>query len=559
MPDQPSDIEIAQAAAIRPIGEIAERAGIPPDALLLYGAHKAKLNLSFCREARARPPGKLILVTAMTPTPAGEGKTTTAVGLADGLVRLGHRAAVCLREPSLGPVFGAKGGAAGGGYAQVIPMEEINLHFTGDFHAIGAAHNLLAALIDNHLHQGNALGISPYSVSLGRVLDLSDRALRHVVTGLGGRTDGVPRESWFDITPASEVMAIFCLARDLDDLQKRLGRMVVAEDRAGDPVRVTALGADGSLAVLLKDALAPNLVQTLEGTPALVHGGPFANIAHGCNSVLATTTALGLGGYVVTEAGFGSDLGAEKFVNIKCRIAGLQPAAVTLVATLRALKLHGGAERNAHDAPDSAAIEAGFANLKRHIANVRGFGLPLVVALNRFAGDRDEEVEQVRRLCEAEGAPMASCEAWSGGGAGAEALAEAIVQAAEGGGAPPRFTYPDDLPLWDKAERIAQTVYGAECLESLGRVRAKFDRLEAQGFGGLPVCIAKTQASLTADPKRLGAPTGFRVPVRDVRLAAGAGFVVVLTGDVLTMPGLPQSPAAERIGLNPDGSVYGLF
>ena len=556
---QPSDIEIANAAKLRPLAEIGELIGIPESALLHYGRTKAKIDLDFCAQAREHDRGKLILVTAMHPTAAGEGKTTLSIGLADALRRTGHNAAVCLREPSLGPVFGLKGGAAGGGYAQVVPMDEINLHFTGDFHAITTAHNLLASIIDNHLHQGNALRLNPHALTWGRVMDLSDRALRRVITGLGGRLNGMPRESGFDITPASEIMAIFCLSRSLEELRRRLGSIVIGEDQSGRPVQASELKADGAMTVLLKDALAPNLVQTLEGTPALVHGGPFANIAHGCNSLIATTTALGLTGYVVTEAGFGADLGAEKFFNIKCRVGGLKPDGVVIVATIRALKVHGGIAADDLAEPRPEAVLAGFANLRRHVENVRAFGPPVVVALNRFPADADSEIEALRRLCAEIAVPLAPSTAWARGGAGSEELAETLVEAIEKN--PPGFnlTYEDDLPLWEKAGAIARDIYGADELEPIGRVRSQFNKLEAQGFGGLPVCMAKTQLSFSADPKQTGAPSGMRIPVRGVRLAAGAGYVVVLTGDVLTMPGLPPTPAAEAIGIDADGKVVGLF
>ena len=561
----PTDLEIARSRPLRPIGEVAAAAGIPPTALVPYGHKMAKLALDFCHEARSREagtglarPSRLILVTAMTPTTAGEGKTTTSIGLADGLRRIGQRALLCLREPSLGPVFGAKGGATGGGQAQVAPMEEINLHFTGDFHAITSAHNLLAALIDNHLHHGNTLGLAPASVALRRVLDLNDRALRQVVAGLGGRLNGPPRESGFDITPASEVMAVFCLSKDLADLRRRLAAIVIGENETGELLRAADLKADGALAALLKDALAPNLVQTLEGTPALVHGGPFANIAHGCNSVLATATALGLADYVVTEAGFGSDLGAEKFFNIKCRQAGLRPAAAVIVATLRALRLHGGVAASAVDAPDAQAAAAGLSNLRRHVENVRRFGPRVVVALNRRTGDPADEIALVRGLCAELGVRFAECDGWARGGAGAAPLAEAVAEAAGAWDGTLRLTYPDELPLLEKMERIAREVYGAEGVAPEPAVRARLERLQQRGFGTLPVCMAKTQYSFSADPKRLAAPAGFTIPIREVRLSAGAGFVVALTGDILTMPGLPRVPSAEQIGLDPEGHIVGL-
>ena len=553
-----TDIEIARAAPKRPIPEVAAKLGIPEPALIPHGRDKAKLDAAFLRTLTDRPRGKLILVTAVNPTPAGEGKTTTTVGLGDALARIGKRTAICLREPSLGPCFGMKGGAAGGGRAQVVPMEDINLHFTGDFHAITAAHNLLSALIDNHIHWGNKLNLDPRRIAWRRVLDMNDRSLRNIVTGLGGPAHGVPAESGFDITVASEVMAILCLATDLTDLEARLGRIIVAQDRDRRPVTAADLHAAGPMTVLLQQAMQPNLVQTLEHTPAFIHGGPFANIAHGCNSVAATKAALALADYVVTEAGFGADLGAEKFLNIKCRKAGLAPDAAVLVATVRALKMNGGVARADLAAEDVAAVEAGCANLGRHLDNLRAFGLPVIVAINHFAGDTPRELDAVRDFVAAQGAEAVVCRHWAEGGAGAVALAEKVVAAAESGAAFAPL-YPDALPLWDKIDTVARRIYRADRAVASDRVRAQLTAWEQAGHGALPVCMAKTQYSFTADPTRLGAPTGFEVPVRDVRLSAGAGFVVAICGDVMTMPGLPRVPAAESIGLDAEGRIEGLF
>ncbi len=553
-----TDIEIARAATLKPIEEIGQRLGVPAGALFRYGPHKAKIDLGWATAHAARPRGKLILVTAITPTPAGEGKTTTTVGLGDALNRIGKNAAICLREPSLGPSFGMKGGAAGGGRAQVVPMEDINLHFTGDFHAIGAAHNLLAALLDNHLYWGNGLALDSRRIAWRRALDMNDRALRQTIVGLGGVANGVPREDGFDITVASEVMAIFCLARDLGDLQERLARIVVGATRERKPVTAGDLKADGAMTVLLKDALAPNLVQTIENNPAFVHGGPFANIAHGCNSVLATTTALGLADYVVTEAGFGADLGAEKFFDIKCRKAGLSPAAAVVVATVRALKMHGGVAKADLGRENVDAVTAGFANLARHIENVRRFGVPPVVALNRFATDTPAEREAVVEGCRKLGVDAYDCAHWAEGGAGAEGLARAVVALAEGGTARFKPLYPDAMPILDKIRTIATTLYGAGDIAPDARVVARAQELEKSGHGNLPVCMAKTQYSFSTDPDAKGAPTGHVVPIRELRLLAGAGFVVALCGDVMTMPGLPRVPAAETIGLDADGNVVGL-
>lgn len=551
-----TDIEIARAAPKRPIAEIAAKLGIGAQDILPYGHDKAKISRDFIAGLSGRPQGRLILVTAINPTPAGEGKTTTTVGLGDALNRLGARATICIREASLGPNFGMKGGAAGGGRAQVIPMEDMNLHFTGDFHAITSAHNLLAAMLDNHLHWGNALDIDPRRISWRRVLDMNDRVLRDVVLGLGPG-NGVPRESGFDITVASEVMAILCLARDLDDLQDRLGRIVVAQTRDGRPVTARDLQADGAMTVLLRDALQPNLVQTLENNPALVHGGPFANIAHGCNSVIATTTALHLSDYVVTEAGFGADLGAEKFLNIKCRKAGLAPAAVVLVATVRALKMNGGVARSDLAVENVGAVQAGAANLSRHIRNLRKHGLPLVVAINHFATDTRAEIAAIEAAARALGVQAITCRHWEMGGAGAEDLAREVMRLA----AEPhelRLTYPDDMPLRDKIETICTRIYGAEGAQFPPAVLARLDAWQAE-YGQLPVCMAKTQYSFSANPDWLGAPEGFTIPVRELRLAAGAGFVVAICGDIMTMPGLPRDPAANRIRLGAEGHVDGLF
>jgi formate--tetrahydrofolate ligase len=555
-----SDIEIARAAKLKPIAEIASAIGVPEDALSPYGRWIAKIEPDFLRlVADERQDGKLILVTAINPTPAGEGKTTTTVGLGDALNRIGRKTIVCLREPSLGPCFGMKGGAAGGGYAQVVPMDAINLHFTGDFHAITSAHNLLAAMLDNHIFWGNALGLDLRRIAWKRVLDMNDRALREVVVGLGGPSNGFTREDGFDITVASEVMAAFCLASDVDDLEARLGRMVVGYTYARKPVTAADLKAEGAMSALLKEAIKPNLVQTLEGSPALVHGGPFANIAHGCNSVAATKAALKLADYVVTEAGFGADLGAEKFFDIKCRMAGLRPAAAVVVATVRALKMHGGVAKDALGVENVAALKPGLANLARHIANLHKFGVPVVVAVNRFSADTEAELDFVRRaVADRFGLKVVVCEHWARGGVGAEDLAHAVAHAASAGDSQFQLLYPDDLNLWDKTRTIAREIYGADDVAADGAVREKFRALDAAGFGVLPICVAKTQYSFSDDPILLGAPTGFTVTVKDVRLRAGAGFVVALMGDIRTMPGLPRSPAAERIRVI-DGEIEGLF
>ena len=552
------DLEIARAARMLPIGEIAARIGIGAQALEPYGHHKAKVDLALLEDLRSKPCGKLVLVTAISPTPAGEGKTTTTVGLGDGLTRLGKRAAVALREPSLGPCFGFKGGAAGGGYAQVVPMEDINLHFTGDFHAITAAHNLLAALIDNHLHHGNALGIDPRRIQWRRVLDLNDRALREIVVGLGGTGNSMPRQTGFDITAASEVMAILALARSRQDLKERLARIEVAQTWARKPVTAGDLKAEGAMAVLLRDALAPNLVQTLEGTPAFVHCGPFGNIAHGCNSLVATELALRLAEYTVTEAGFGSDLGAEKFFDIKCRLGGLRPDAGVVVATVRALKLQGGVALKELSRPDPPAVERGLDHLAKHVENVLCFGVPAVVALNAFESDSPEEEAVVLGAAKRVGAPVVHCEHWSRGGAGARELAHTVVKVCESGKASFKPIYPDDMPLLEKADTVARTIYGADGVQADARVRERLAELEQRGFGRLPVCMAKTQASLTTDPSVKGRPSGFTIPLRDVELRAGAGFVLVLTGEILTMPGLPKLPAAEAMDLDEEGNIHGL-
>ena len=556
---QPSDIEIARAAPRQPIATIGARLGVPEAALMPYGRDKAKLDAGFLAGLEGRTPGKLILVTAINPTPAGEGKTTTTVGLGDALARIGKRAAICLREPSLGPCFGMKGGATGGGHAQVVPMEDINLHFTGDFHAITAAHNLLSAMIDNHIYWGNALGIDTRRIQWRRVLDMNDRSLRHVVTGLGGPGMGVPTEGGFDITVASEVMAILCLARDRADLQARLGRIVVAQTHDRQPVTAADLKADGAMAVLLAEAMQPNLVQSLEGTPALVHGGPFANIAHGCNSVIATRAALRLADYVVTEAGFGADLGAEKFFDIKCRQAGLSPSAAVVVASVRALKFNGGVARADLGTENLPALKAGCANLLRHVANVQGFGVPVVVAINRFGSDTAAELAAVQAAVEALGVQAFVCTHWADGGAGAVPLAEAVVDLAERGAARFQPLYPDAMPLAEKIETVARRIYRASHVSMAPKLLEQLAAWERAGHGTLPVCMAKTPYSFTADPAVRGAPEGFELPVTSVRLSAGAGFVVALCGEVLTMPGLPREPAAEKIGFDDEGQIDGLF
>lgn len=554
-----SDIEIAQAATLKPIQEIAEKLGIPTDELIPYGHDKAKISADFIKQNDKGKDGKLILVTAVSPTPAGEGKTTTTVGLGDAMNIIGKKAVMCLREPSLGPCFGMKGGAAGGGYAQVVPMEDINLHFTGDFHAIGAANNLLAALIDNHMHWENQLNIDPRRVTWRRVVDMNDRALRTVTSGLGGYHNGVVREAGFDITVASEIMAIFCLATDLQDLEKRLGNIVLGYTRQNEPVTVRELGAEGSMTALLKDALQPNIVQTLENNPALMHGGPFANIAHGCNSVMATTTGLKLADYVVTEAGFGADLGAEKFFNIKCRKANLSPDAVVLVATIKALKMQGGVAKADLGEENVEALRAGCQNLERHMRNLGKFGVPVTVAINRYTADTDAEVETVRAFCDDFGVKAINCTHWADGGKGTTELAEHVVDLCDSGTAQFRTLYGDDLSLWDKAATIAREIYGAEDIIADKKVRDQFAKFEQEGYGKYPICMAKTQYSFSTDPNLLGAPSGHHVQIREIRLAAGAEFVVVVTGAIMTMPGLPRVPAANAIRVNEDGQIEGLF
>jgi formate--tetrahydrofolate ligase len=554
-----TDIEIAREASMKPIAEVAHKVGIPADALLQYGPTKAKVTADFIDSLKGRPDGKLILVTAINPTPAGEGKTTTTVGLGDGLNRIGKKAIMALREPSLGPCFGVKGGAAGGGYAQVVPMEDINLHFTGDFHAITSAHNLLSALIDNHIYWGNSLGIDSRRVEWRRVLDMNDRALRSIVNSLGGVSNGFPREDGFDITVASEVMAILCLASDLKDLEKRLGNIIVAYTRDKKPIRARDVKADGAMTVLLKDALMPNLVQTLENNPVFIHGGPFANIAHGCNSVLATKTALKLADYVVTEAGFGADLGAEKFFDIKCRKAGLAPSAAVIVATVRALKMHGGVKKEDLKGENVAAVAKGCENLKRHIENIAKFGVPAVVAVNRFITDTEAEIQEVMKAAESMGTKAFLCTHWADGGKGTEALAQHVVGVCEAGQSNFKTLYPEEMPLRDKVKTIATEIYRAADISCDGSVETRFKELEAMGFGHLPVCMAKTQYSFSTDPNKRGAPTGHVVPVRELRLSAGAEFIVVVTGDIMTMPGLPKVPSADTIRLNDQGQIEGLF
>ena len=544
-----SDIEIAREAKIKPIADVAAKIGVPAHALIPYGWTKAKVSFDYINQIQGNKDGKLILVTAISPTPAGEGKTTTTVGLGDGLNRIGKKAVMALREPSLGPCFGVKGGAAGGGYAQVVPMEDINLHFTGDFHAITSAHNLLSALIDNHIYWGNALGIDQRRVGWKRVLDMNDRALRSIVNSLGGVSNGFPREDGFDITVASEVMAIFCLAKDLKDLDKRLGNIIVGYTRDKKPVRARELKGDGAMTVLLKEALAPNLVQTLENNPVFIHGGPFANIAHGCNSVLATKTALKLADYVVTEAGFGADLGAEKFFDIKCRI----------VATVRALKMHGGVAKEDLKAENAAAVAKGCENLKQHIENVNKFGVPAVVAVNKFITDTDAEVAEVQKAAECMGTKAFLCTHWAHGGKGTEQLAHHVVKVIDEGKANFKPLYPDDMKLRDKVKTIAQEIYRAADIACDASVETQFRDFEAAGFGHFPVCMAKTQYSFSTDPTKRGAPTGHIVPIRELRLSAGAEFVVVVTGEIMTMPGLPRVPAAESIHIDDNGQIQGLF
>ncbi len=553
-----SDIEIAREAKMQPITEVGTKLNIPPEQLLHYGPHKAKISFDFVNSLKNKTDGKLILITAITPTPAGEGKTTTTVGLGDGLNRIGKRTAICLREPSLGPCFGMKGGAAGGGYAQVVPMEDINLHFTGDFHAIGVANNLLAALIDNHIYWGNELAFDPRRVSWRRVVDMNDRALRTITNSLGGVANGFPREDHFDITVASEVMAIFCLAEDLDDLTNRIGQIVVGYTRNREAIRAKDLLAEGPMAVLLKDALAPNLVQTLENNPAFIHGGPFANIAHGCNSVIATKTALKLADYVVTEAGFGADLGAEKFFDIKCRKAGLSPSAAVIVATVRALKMHGGVAKDALADENVGAVKEGCANLARHIENVKSFGVPVVVAINQFSNDTEAELQAVRTTADGLGAKAIVAHHWADGSVGTEDLAKHVVELVDSNVADFHCLYPDEMPLIEKIETIATKIYGASSVSADASIRKQIDDLQ-NDFGHLPICVAKTQYSFSTNPDLKGAPSNHELAIREVRLSAGAGFIVVVTGAVMTMPGLPRVPAANSIFLNSAGEIEGLF
>jgi formate--tetrahydrofolate ligase len=554
-----SDIEIARNASTQPIAEIAAKLNIPDAALIPYGRTKAKIDPDHIASLSDKPDGKLILVTAITPTPAGEGKTTTSVGLADGLNRIGKNALVCLREPSLGPCFGMKGGAAGGGYAQVVPMEDINLHFTGDFHAIGAAHNLLSALIDNHIHWGNSLEIDARRIAWRRVADMNDRALRSINCGLGGPGNGFPRQEGYDITVASEVMAIFCLATDLDDLKARLNKIVIGYTREHKPVHASEILGTGAMTVLLKDALAPNLVQTLENNPAIIHGGPFANIAHGCNSVIATKAGLKMADYVVTEAGFGADLGAEKFFDIKCRAADLKPDAAVIVATTRALKMHGGVSKEDLDREDLAALEDGCCNLVRHIENVKAFGVPVVVGINRFTSDTDAEIALIKEIALANGVKAIECTHWANGGAGTEELAHEVVALVDSGHANFAPLYPDNMPIWDKIKTVATRLYRADDIIADKKIRDQIRNLQDSGYGHFPVCIAKTQYSFSTDPNLKGAPSNHVVAIREVRLSAGAGFIVVVCGDIMTMPGLPRVPAANSIDMDTNGDVVGLF
>lgn len=554
-----SDIEIAQEAHMLPITEVAGKLGIGEEDIELYGRYKAKLSMDLIKRVQEKPDGKLILVTAITPTPAGEGKSTTTVGLAQGLAKIGQKVIVALREPSLGPCMGIKGGAAGGGYSQVVPMEDINLHFTGDFHAITSAHMLLAAMLDNHIQQGNALNIDPRRIVWKRVVDMNDRELRNIVVGLGGKAHGVPRQDGFDITVASEVMAILCLATGLHDLKERLSKIIVAYDYSGNPITAGMLKAQGAMAALLKDAVKPNLVQTLENVPAIIHGGPFANIAHGCNSVMATKTALKLADYTITEAGFGADLGAEKFFDIKCRYAGLKPDAVVLVATVRALKMHGGVPKTDLATPDVEAVKRGIVNLEKHIENIKQYGLPLVVAINAFAQDTPEELEAIRSHCAAHGVNVALSEVFAKGGEGGIELAKEVVALATSGKADFKLLYGEELSLKEKIETIAKNIYGAVGVNYTKDANNALKDFEKMGYGHLPVCMAKTQYSFSDDPALLGRPEGFEITIKNCRIAAGAGFVVVLTGDIMTMPGLPKVPAAEKIDVSDDGVISGLF
>lgn len=554
-----SDIEIAQKAHMLPITEVAAKLGIGEEDIELYGRYKAKLSMDLIKRVQDKPDGKLILVTAITPTPAGEGKSTTTVGLAQGLAKIGQKVIVALREPSLGPCMGIKGGAAGGGYSQVVPMEDINLHFTGDFHAITSAHMLLAAMLDNHIQQGNALNIDPRRIVWKRVVDMNDRELRNIVVGLGGKAHGVPRQDGFDITVASEVMAILCLATGLHDLKERLSKIIVAYDYSGNPITAGMLKTQGAMAALLKDAVKPNLVQTLENVPAIIHGGPFANIAHGCNSVMATKTALKLADYTITEAGFGADLGAEKFFDIKCRYAGLKPDAVVLVATVRALKMHGGVPKTDLATPDVEAVKRGIVNLEKHIENIKQYGLPLVVAINAFAQDTQEELEAIRSHCAAHGVNVALSEVFAKGGEGGIELAKEVVALATSGKADFKLLYGEELSLKEKIETIAKKIYGAVGVNYTKEANNALKDFEKMGYGHLPVCMAKTQYSFSDDPALLGRPEGFEITIKNCRIAAGAGFVVVLTGDIMTMPGLPKVPAAEKIDVSDDGVISGLF
>jgi len=554
----PSDIDIARAASALPITEIGDKLGIPPASLLTYGPTKAKIDYDFIESLTEKPDGRLVLVTAISPTPAGEGKTTTTVGLGDGLNRIGKNALICLREPSLGPCFGMKGGAAGGGYAQVVPMEDINLHFTGDFHAIGAAHNLLAALIDNHIYWSNELELDVRRINWRRVVDMNDRALREIIVSLGGAANGFPREGGFDITVASEIMAIFCLAENLPDLQRRLGNIIIGYTRDRQPVHARDLNAPGPMTALLRDAFMPNLVQTLENNPALIHGGPFANIAHGCNSVVATKTALKLSDYVITEAGFGADLGAEKFFDIKCRKAGLKPDVVVLVATGRALKMHGGVAKGELNKENVAALQAGLENLGRHLRNIAQFGVPAVVAINCFTADTPAENNAIRDYCAEFGVKVFECSHWADGGAGTESLAQHVAGLADSGHSQFRPLYEDHLPLWEKARSVARSLYGADDIIADKKIRNQFQEFDEQ-YGHFPVCMAKTQYSFSTDPSLLGAPSGHVVPIRELRLSAGAEFLVAICGDIMTMPGLPRAPAANNIFVNDQGEIEGLF
>ena len=559
MKKYPSDLEIAQAAKKEPIGDIASKLDIDSDGLIPFGNDKAKITYDFIDKVKNNKDGNLILVTAISPTPAGEGKTTTSVGLVDGLCHIGKKAMICLREPSLGPCFGMKGGAAGGGYAQVIPMTDINLHFTGDFHAIGAAHNLLSAVIDNHIHWENQLGIDPRRITWKRVVDMNDRALRDITTGLGGPGNGIPRQGGFDITVASEIMAVFCLATDLDDLQKRIGNIVIGYTRKKEPVKVSQLDVQGAMTALLRDAFQPNLVQTLENNPALMHGGPFANIAHGCNSVIATKTALKMADYVVTEAGFGADLGAEKFFDIKCRKAGLHPDAVVLVATTKALKMHGGKDKSNLSTEDVDAIQKGCENLGRHIRNIGQYGVPVTVGINGYVTDTENEHQAIIDYCEQFDVECKISTHWSDGGKGAADLARHVAEMIEHQKSQFRTLYDDNMPLWEKVRHIARSIYGAEDIIADKKVRAQFEEFEKAGYGHYPVCMAKTQYSFSTDPQLMGAPSGHDVPIREIRLASGAEFIVVICGDVMTMPGLPRKPASENIGINQEKEITGLF